>query len=98
MRAYRALLKVPEADLTDEERAMRDKLAKLPALTVLHLIYQQKSYEGNAKDYEFSGDSMREHWDSGYADTKRTLTRKDWLAMPPEHGIVTHDVHREHNR
>jgi NTE family protein len=98
MRAYQALLKVPEADMTDEERAMRDKLAKLPALTVLHLIYQQKSYEGNAKDYEFSGDSMREHWDSGYADTKRTLTRKDWLAMPPEHGIVTHDVHREHHR
>jgi NTE family protein len=95
-RAYRALLKVPEADLTDEERAMRDKLAKLPVLTVLHLIYQQKSYEGNAKDYEFSGDSMREHWDSGHADTKRTLTRKDWLAMPPDGtGLITHDVHRD---
>ncbi|HVY33865.1 MAG TPA: patatin-like phospholipase family protein [Caulobacteraceae bacterium] len=98
-RAYRALLKVPDADLTDEERAMRDKLAKLPAMTILHLIYQQQSYEGNAKDYEFSADSMREHWDSGHADTKRTLMRKDWLAMPPDNtGIVTHDVHREHDR
>ena len=98
-RTYHALLKVPDGELTDEERHMRDKLAKLPALTILQLIYQQKSYEGNAKDYEFSGTSMREHWGSGHADTQRTLTRKDWLSMPPEDmGIVTHDVHRETDR
>ncbi|WP_293375872.1 patatin-like phospholipase family protein [Phenylobacterium sp.] len=95
-RAYNALLKVPDADLTDEERAMRDKLATLPALTVLQLIYQQQAYEGNAKDYEFSGTSMREHWASGLLDTERTLTRKDWLQMPPPNaGILTHDIHRE---
>jgi NTE family protein len=39
---------------------------------------------------------MREHWQSGYEDTKRTLRRKDWLTMPPHGvGIVVHDVHRE---
>ena len=96
-RAYKALLKVPEAELTDEERAMRDKLAKLPALTILQLIYQQKAYEGSARDYEFSSTSMRDHWLSGHEDTKRTLGRKDWLAMPPPNtGIITHDVHKEH--
>jgi NTE family protein len=95
-RAYRALLKIPEADLTDEERQMRDKLARLPALTILQLIYQQKTYEGNAKDYEFSRTSMREHWDSGHEDTRRTLTRKHWLEMPPENtGIITHDIHHD---
>jgi NTE family protein len=98
-RAYRALLKVPEADLTDEERAMRDKLAMLPTHTIIQLIYQQKIYEGNAKDYEFSGTSMREHWLSGHEDTKRALNRKDWLTMPPDNtGILTHDVHRDHDR
>ena len=97
-RAYAALLKVPEADLSDEEKAMKAKLADLPAATILQLIYQQKSYEGDAKDYEFSGTSMREHWQSGYEDTKRTLLRKDWLAMPPSRaGIVTHDVHHEYD-
>jgi NTE family protein len=95
-RAYRALLKIPPENLTDEERDMLEKLKTLPALTVLQLIYQQKAYEGNAKDYEFSGTSMREHWQSGFEDTKRTLMRKDWLEMPPENaGIVTHDVHKE---
>jgi NTE family protein len=95
-RTYRALLKVPPDDLTDEERGMLEKLKTLPTFTILQLIYQQKSYEGNAKDYEFSGTSMREHWQSGYEDTRRTLMNKDWLEMPPENtGIVTHDVHRE---
>jgi NTE family protein len=95
-RTYNALLKVPDADLTDDERTMRDKLANLPALTILQLIYQQQSYEGNAKDHEFSRTSMREHWMSGHADTTRTLMRKDWLSMPPQNvGIVTHDVHKE---
>jgi NTE family protein len=91
-----ALAKVPEEALTDRERKMRDQLADLPEITILHLIYQQKAYEGHAKDYEFSGTSMREHWQSGYEDTKRTLKKKKWLEMPPEGaGIVVHDVHRQ---
>jgi NTE family protein len=95
-RAYRALLKVPQEELTDEEIQMRDKLATLPAHTILQLIYQQKSYEGNAKDYEFSRTSMREHWQGGYEDTRRTLMRKHWLEMPPPNtGILTHDIHRD---
>ena len=27
--------------------------------------------------------------------TRSTLKRKDWLKMPPQVGVVTHDVHRE---
>jgi len=95
-RLCRALHKVPEEGLSDDERKLRDDLADMPDITILQLIYQQKAYEGHAKDYEFSGTSMREHWQSGYEDTKRTLRRKDWVAMPPHGtGIVVHDVHRE---
>jgi NTE family protein len=95
-RAYQALQKIPEDKLNAEEREMMAKLSDMPEATILQLIYQQQSYEGDAKDYEFSGTSMREHWQSGYEDTKRTLTRKDWLRMPPDGGIVTHDVHRDY--
>ena len=64
-------------------------------MTILHLIYQQKAYEGHAKDYEFSGTSMREHWQSGHEDTSRTLKQRQWLDLPPQRGgIVVHDVHR----
>jgi NTE family protein len=96
-RAYNALVKIPEADLNEEERAMRDKLANLPGLSIIQLIYQQQSYEGAAKDYEFSGTSMREHWLSGHEDTRRSLGRKDWLVVP-ESGLATHDVHRDDER
>ena len=68
----------------------------LPEITILHIIYQQKAYEGHAKDYEFSGTSMREHWPSGYEDTRRTLKRQEWMTMPePGSGVVVHDVHRQ---
>jgi NTE family protein len=98
-RAHRALLKVPEADLTDEERVMLEKLADLPAHAIIQLIYQQQAYEGNGKDYEFSGTSMREHWLIGHEDTVASLSHKDWLVIPPENaGIVTHDVHRDRHR
>ncbi len=96
---HMALEKVPEESLTERERALKAQLSDLPEFTILQLIYQQKAYEGHAKDYEFSGTSMREHWQSGYEDTKRTLKRRDWLAMPPDGaGIVVHDVHREDYR
>jgi NTE family protein len=91
-----ALNKLPEEQLSDAERKLKTELNDLPDITILHLIYQQKAYEGHAKDYDFSGTSMREHWLSGYEDTKRTLKRRDWLSMPAEGaGILVHDVHRE---
>jgi NTE family protein len=93
---YKALLKIPEDRLSDQERQTRDRLAHLPGITILHLIYQQRAYEGDSKDYDFSGTSMREHWQSGLEDTRRTLKREEWLAMPEDgKGIVVHDVHRE---
>jgi NTE family protein len=92
----KALAKIPEDKLSNEEHELKHALGHLPDITILHLIYQQKAYEGHAKDYEFSGTSMREHWQSGYEDTKRTLGRRDWIAIPPHGtGIVIHDVHRE---
>jgi NTE family protein len=68
-------------------------------MTILQMIYQQKTYEGHAKDYEFSGTSMRERMASGYEDTARTLKRKDWMVIPPSgEGIAVFDVHQEYDR
>jgi NTE family protein len=93
---FEALSALPEASLTDALRQQRDALRELPEYLVFQLIYQQKSWEGQAKDYEFSAATMQDHWRSGYEDTKRTLNRHDWMVMPPHGtGITTHDVHRE---
>ena len=91
-----ALSKIPEELRSPEDKALLDKVIDQPEMTILQLIYQQKTYEGDAKDHEFSGTSMREHWQNGLEDTRRSLRRKDWLEIPPEGGgIVVHDVHRD---
>jgi NTE family protein len=98
-RLREALLKMPDDLMSDEDRALFEELEHQPEMSILQLIYQQQNYEGHAKDFEFSGTSMREHWASGYEDTKRTLKRKDWLTIPPPGGgIVAYDVHNDHHR
>ena len=68
----------------------------VPQINIVHLIYQQKIYESAAKDYEFSATSMREHWESGYQDTKKTLKHRRWLEKPSECiGMTVHDVHHD---
>jgi NTE family protein len=87
--------KVPEHLLSPEEAELKEALRDHAEITLLHLIYRQEAYEGQAKDYEFSGESMRVHWRSGYRDAKTTLSHREWLKMPPDDGgILVHDVHR----
>jgi len=95
-RQIRSLLaRVPDSDLTEQERALKHAVPNMPRLTILQLVYEQRVYEGEAKDYDFSGSSMRRHWLSGYRDTERTLRHRDWLALPKEDGgILVHDIHR----
>jgi NTE family protein len=70
-------------------------LASDKRFNVVHLIYQEKEWDGQAKDYEFSAPTMHDHWASGLADLRRTLAHPDWLAPPAGHATsVTHDVHR----
>jgi len=63
--------------------------------SVIHLIYQDKEWEGLSKDYEFSPQSMHDHWSSGLIDIQQTLDHPEWLELPPEgQEFVTHDCHR----
>jgi NTE family protein len=95
-RLARALAKIPPELRSTDDQAELDRLSEDAVITIVHLIYQQKSYEGHAKDYEFSGTSMREHWQSGYEDTHRTLRHPAWVEKPTQDvGVVIHDLHRD---
>jgi NTE family protein len=92
----RLLERLPDDQLEPDEKAEKARLAHISTFTVLQLIYQQAAYEGEAKDYDFSATSMKEHWESGYQDTLRTLAHKDWLeGTAPVGGLDSHDIHRE---
>jgi NTE family protein len=43
------------------------------AITLVHLIHRSKGCETQTKDYEFSGQSMREHWAAGLHDMRHSL-------------------------
>jgi len=96
MKLLGALKRVPKDQLSPEEEEMIADYSNAGVVNIVHLIYQHKNYEGHAKDYEFSGTSMREHWDMGLEDTKRTLRHTEWL-LPPfsDDAVAIHDLHRE---
>ena len=49
---------------------------------IVHLIYRARSYEGIAKDFEFSRRTMEEHWESGYDNARRTLAEPEVMRLP----------------
>ncbi|ALL66538.1 Ferredoxin reductase [Paraburkholderia caribensis MBA4] len=74
---------------------LAEQAADGSAINVVHLIYRNKPYEGHYKDYEFSVDTMLEHWQSGLDDIRDSFSHRDWFDVPSrELGFVTHDVHR----
>ena len=97
-RFVRELLKrVPAARRNDDALCrMAAEEAGDRRLCVIHLIYQDKEWDGMSKDYEFGPLTMRDHWASGLEDVQRSLAHPNWLQLPPEdHPFVTHDVHRQ---
>ncbi|MGL4963464.1 MAG: DUF3734 domain-containing protein [Inquilinus sp.] len=93
----RVMDRLPEEAKTDPEMREIAELACERAYNIVHLIYQTKAYEGHSKDYEFGPDAMREHWQSGLDDIRRTLADPRRLDRPSaaEDGVVSHDVHRQ---
>jgi NTE family protein len=94
--ALQALSKVPANKLDPQEKKLFEDLSTLPDITLLQLIYQQQSHEGHSKDYDFSSISMREHWTTGYEDTRKIFQKPELLNMPKKgSGITVHDVRHE---
>lgn len=93
----KALLKHVPAKVLAEDPMFRlaESLGDGSSINVVLSIYKNKPYEGHYKDYEFSFDSMHEHWASGLEDIRASFSHPEWFAVPTrEQGFVTHDIHR----
>ncbi len=65
---------------------------------IVELIYHSKSYEGIAKDFEFSRRTMEEHWRAGYEDASRALAHPEVLQRPDNiEGFQSFDFSRGAN-
>jgi NTE family protein len=104
----RLLEEVSEGQLPETERkaiesliydckTSRKKLRENAPMSVVHLIYREKYYETQAKDYEFSRVTMEEHWQAGLNDTRRTLRHEKLWLEPPKalEAVRTFDITRD---
>jgi NTE family protein len=82
-----------DPDVVFLENACKDAAT----ISIVHLIYRDKYYETQAKDYEFSRVSMLDHWQAGLNDTRRTLRHEDKWLKPPEplETVRTFDITRD---
>lgn len=64
---------------------------------IVHLIYHAKSYEGIAKDFEFSRRTMEEHWSAGFEAAQHALTHPEVLQRPENlEGFRVFDFSKKH--
>ena len=82
----RVLAQLPEEVAKGPAAMELARLAVENALTVVHLIYRRQSYEGSAKDYEFSRSTMLEHWAAGLKAVKRSMTERAAILTRPASG------------
>jgi NTE family protein len=90
------LKQVPEAFRNSEDAKLLEQQADDKVCNIVHLIYRARSYEGIAKDFEFSRRTMEEHWRSGYDNAVRTLAQPEVMQLPDRsEGVRTFDVGRD---
>ncbi|HVG52221.1 MAG TPA: DUF3734 domain-containing protein [Xanthobacteraceae bacterium] len=63
---------------------------------IVHLIYRARSYEGIAKDFEFSRRTMEEHWTAGYENARHSLANPEVMKLPDRaEGVRTFDMGKD---
>jgi len=87
------LSQVPEDLRNTPEYKTLSTQADRKVYNLVQLIYRSRDYEGGFKDYEFSQQSMEDHWRGGYYDTIRTLRHPEVLERPMSaDGVFTFDL------
>jgi NTE family protein len=87
------LAKLPEALRDTPEYRTLHPVADRKVYNLIQMIYRSEQHEGGSKDFDFSRQSMQDHWLAGRHDTVRTLRHPRVLERPanPE-GVVIFDL------
>jgi NTE family protein len=71
--------------------AFKQQMTHQP-IDIVHLIYRDKAYELDSKDYEFSRAMVEEHWEAGARDMRNTIAHPEWLQSATQDGVTTFDL------
>jgi NTE family protein len=86
------IAKLPPALRTDPVVAQLQSHLKHQPIDIVHLIYRDKAYELETKDYEFSRGMVTEHWEAGARDMRSTIAHPEWLQSASADGVTTYDL------
>lgn len=90
------IARLPAAMRQDPGVAQVQAMLTHQPIDVYHLIYRDKPYELESKDYEFSRAAVEEHWEAGLRDMRRTLAHPELLlGTPAMNGVTTYDLCEE---
>lgn len=90
------IARLPAAMRQDPGVAQVQAMLTHQPIDVYHLIYRDKPYELESKDYEFSRAAVEEHWEAGMRDMRRTLAHPELLlGTPAMNGVTTYDLCEE---
>jgi NTE family protein len=80
-------------------KLLQAELAQQRHITIAHLINRRSTHSSNSKDYEFSRATVRELWQAGLDDMRRTCAHRDWRkATQVEDGVRVLDLTRLNDR
>ena len=76
---HRLLEKLPAKMRTDEDVKLLEGMCCGRHIDIVHLINRRPSHAMQGKDYEFSRATVRELWQHGLDDMRRTVSHPEWL-------------------
>lgn len=87
--AQRLADKLPAGFADDPDLQALLNAGNCNAVTVMHLIHRSKGHAGQSKDYEFSRQTMGEHWAAGRADVEASFADPRWKSRPHKQAGIT---------
>jgi len=91
----RVLDKLPKALQKDADVKLLKEATAVGHITIAHLINRRNAYASQSKDYEFSRATIRELWEAGRDDLRRTITHPEMLrATEAGEGMRIYDLAR----
>ncbi len=90
----RQLLESLPEELSGTEHARRlARISREATITVAHIIRRDTRYETGSKDYEFSRQSVEEHWELGRKSVHQGIRSRTWSNRSrPEGGFQVFDL------
>ena len=87
------LAKLPEDLRRTPEFAILEPVADRKVYNLIQMIYRSGGHEGGSKDFDFSRQSMQDHWRAGFHDTVRVLRHPSVLERPHNaEGVAIFDL------